>query len=102
MQTWDENLFHGLALDYWRGMNPPEQTQAEVDCIQALLAVQPGARLLDVPCGNGRHSVALAARGFRLTGLDIAPEPLAEARAGAPRDPAWTPPLPRWNSRPTA
>jgi len=82
MEKWFEN-FPGLFLDYWRARNPPEQTQAEIDCLQSLLAVQPGSRLLDVPCGNGRIAIALSARGHRLTGLDISPELLAEARASA-------------------
>jgi SAM-dependent methyltransferase len=37
--------------------------------------------LLDVPCGNGRHSIELARRGYRLTGIDLSDEFLAAARA---------------------
>jgi SAM-dependent methyltransferase len=35
------------------------------------LAVQPGAQLLDVGCGYGRHAMELAARGFHVVGLDM-------------------------------
>jgi SAM-dependent methyltransferase len=36
--------------------------------------------VLDVPCGNARLSLELAARGFALTGVDIASEFIAEAK----------------------
>jgi tellurite methyltransferase len=33
-------------------------------------------RILDLGCGNGRHVIALAKKGFRTTGLDISPNGL--------------------------
>jgi SAM-dependent methyltransferase len=40
-----------------------------------------GARtVLDLGCGNGRHTVALAQRGFDVTGLDISRSGLRETR----------------------
>lgn len=44
---------------------------------------EPGATLLDVACGRGRHSRLLAARGYRVTGLDLAPRAIATARRRA-------------------
>lgn len=38
---------------------------------------------MDVPCGSGRHALALAARGHRVTGLDISTEAIEHARAAA-------------------
>jgi SAM-dependent methyltransferase len=43
---------------------------AEIDSILSLLEIEPGARILDLPCGVGRHSLELARRGFRVTGVD--------------------------------
>ena len=43
----------------------------------------PGAALLDVGCGEGRHAIAAARRGFRVTGADFEPLALARARAAA-------------------
>lgn len=40
-----------------------------------------GMRLLDVACGQGRVARELAARGARVTGLDISAKLLAKARA---------------------
>lgn len=34
----------------------------------------PGAHMLDVGCGRGRHSRTLASKGFEVTGVDVAPD----------------------------
>jgi len=78
--NWYENFFHGVALDLWRKAVTPEQTQAEAEFLIKILEPAPQTRLLDVPCGNGRHSLELARRGYRMTGLDLAEEYIAEAR----------------------
>lgn len=39
----------------------------------------PGARMLDVACGRGRHARSLAAMGFDVTGIDISRANIAEA-----------------------
>jgi SAM-dependent methyltransferase len=81
MQTnWWENFFHGIALDFWRAAISDEQTRAEADFINNQLQLPVGAKLLDVPCGNGRLSIELAAFGFALTGVDIAVEFIEEAK----------------------
>jgi SAM-dependent methyltransferase len=42
----------------------------EVDQILSLVTISRGAHILDLCCGVGRHSLALARRGFRVTGVD--------------------------------
>ena len=37
-------------------------------------------RVLDIGCGSGRHTVMLAHRGFRVTGMDVSPEGLRLTR----------------------
>jgi len=80
---WQKDFFRGVALEMWRRAMRPEQTLAEVDFLEKILEVRPGAQLLDVPCGNGRDGVELARRGYRMTGVDLSEEFIAEARAGA-------------------
>lgn len=44
------------------------------------LAVPAGARVLDIGCGVGRWSRRLAARGAQVTGIDLSPTMIEEAR----------------------
>jgi SAM-dependent methyltransferase len=72
---------------FWRTCAPvlfSERRRAdapgEVDQIVALLKLTPPARILDLCCGIARHSLELARRGFRVTGVDITEMYLEEAR----------------------
>jgi 2-polyprenyl-3-methyl-5-hydroxy-6-metoxy-1,4-benzoquinol methylase len=82
MQTnWWENFFEGVAAKMWLQALPDEHTQREADRIVRLLAAPSGAEILDVPCGAGRLSLPMAARGYRLTGVDWSSELLGHARS---------------------
>lgn len=83
--NWWENFFHGVALDFWRAAISDEQTRAEADFIEKVLQLPAKAKVLDVPCGNGRLAIALAQRGFQTTGVDIASEFIAEGKANSIR-----------------
>ena len=60
-----------------------ERTPEEVERIFELFEREPGAEILDCPCGHGRISNALAERGFRVTGLDATELFLERAREDA-------------------
>jgi SAM-dependent methyltransferase len=49
----------------------------------ARLQLQPGVRLLDVACGSGNLAIPAARAGAIVTGVDIAPNLLEQARARA-------------------
>lgn len=78
---WFETFFQGPAVDFWTRAMTPAFTLADVDFLEKTFDVKSRARLLDVPCGNGRHSIELARRGYRVTGIDLSDEFLAAARA---------------------
>jgi SAM-dependent methyltransferase len=80
---WFETFFQGVAVEFWNRATPPALTLMEADFLENALAASPGARLLDIPCGSGRHSVELAKRGYRMTGIDLSAEFLKEARSRA-------------------
>ncbi len=78
---WFKKFFHGIALDLWRQAITREQTRTQAGFLFRTLELDPPAKVLDVPCGNGRLAVELSARGFQLTGVDIAGEFIEEAHA---------------------
>ncbi|MFN3874351.1 MAG: class I SAM-dependent methyltransferase [Flavobacteriales bacterium] len=66
------------------GHRDEADAKAWVEAIQARWKLPTGARLLDLACGRGRHARHFAALGLRVTGADISPESIAEARALVP------------------
>ena len=62
-----------------------DATRLEVRELRRLLPAGRGARVLDVACGVGRHSVPLAAAGYDVTGLDYSASYLKQARRRAQR-----------------
>jgi SAM-dependent methyltransferase len=86
--NWQVEFFRGVALDLWRRVTPPEQTRAEAEFLQKALYAGESSHLLDVPCGNGRHSIDLAKRGHHVTGVDQSEEFIAEAKAASVSLPA--------------
>ncbi len=51
----------------------------EVDFIEKSLGVKKGSLILDLACGNGRHAVGMARRGYRVVGVDLSLPMLARA-----------------------
>ena len=59
---------------------PPERTSPEVHFINnELRRRESGTNILDLCCGQGRHAVPLAMRGWQVTGLDLQSHLLAHA-----------------------
>jgi len=80
---WPVAFFDDDYLRIFRPTFTPERTAAEVDFIEALLAVPKGAAVLDLACGYGRHAIGMEKRGYRVTGLDFNPHYLEIAEAEA-------------------
>jgi SAM-dependent methyltransferase len=58
-----------------------QEAGAFVDALVQRLPMTGHASVLDLGCGNGRHAAHLAARGYRVAGLDLSAASLAVARA---------------------
>jgi SAM-dependent methyltransferase len=60
-----------------------DDPDAAVQWILDVTKLVEGGRVLDAPCGFGRHSVAFGRRGYRVTGVDFSETELGRARAAA-------------------
>src|SRR5437016_7334797 len=61
----------------------PTDAASDVEWIVGVAAPEAGRRILDAPCGFGRHSIELARRGFQVTGVDFSETELDRARKAA-------------------
>jgi SAM-dependent methyltransferase len=68
-----------LGWDSLEGESSDELADRIIDALR----LEPGMRVLDAPCGSARIAIALAARGMRVTGLDITDAFLEEGRLRA-------------------
>src|SRR5215831_308174 len=80
---WYKTLFGEDYLRMYEPVLTPERTQREVDGIVNLLALPQGSCILDLCCGHGRHSIALAQHGYQVTGQDLSEVFLHEAEKEA-------------------
>ena len=78
---WVDDVFreHYLAT-----MPEDSKTSATADAafLEAALGLKPGASVLDVGCGTGRHCFALSDLGYQTTGIDHSLAMLLEAGKG--------------------
>src|SRR5262245_6082806 len=58
-------------------------TNQEIAFLETCGLLRSGQRILDVACGGGRHSLAMARRGALVTGIDLGPVAIATARRRA-------------------
>src|SRR5579884_3060755 len=81
----DYDPFAWLYTNYW-GDEFHRQALPALDRL-LLDRVRPGAAILDLCCGDGRITGALARRGYAMTGLDGSEQMLTYARARSPKIP---------------
>jgi len=92
---WTERMFIDQAEFYRETLEAlVERAEADVEGLMSIFSehrILVGARVLDMACGIGRHSVLLAEKGFRVVGVDLSPtfisraEELAKERGVADR-----------------
>jgi ubiquinone/menaquinone biosynthesis C-methylase UbiE len=79
-KEWWESAFDAHYLLEYGLLFTPERDRQETSRLVELLGLPAGSRVLDVPCGQGRHAHLLAEAGFDVDGLDYSAELLAVAR----------------------
>ncbi|MEP6467905.1 MAG: class I SAM-dependent methyltransferase [Parafilimonas sp.] len=57
-----------------------EEAATLIDKLTLYLQIPEHSFILDAACGKGRHSIALAAKGFDVIGIDICPPAIMEAK----------------------
>jgi len=72
-RDWHDLLAPGGSRSAVDPASYAEQTAGEVEFVTRALDLPPGSPVLDLCCGWGRHTVRLAQRGYRMTGLDLSP-----------------------------
>ena len=66
---WWQKYFDEHYLKVYKELE--KETSREVEFILKLLNLKPKAKILDLCCGYGRHSIEFAQRGFQVTGYDL-------------------------------
>lgn len=78
MNQWNENIYRkGLHDNYW----PFHQVIASAKRFHKLLGSPSEFRVLELGCGVGNNSIALATEGFQVTGIDFSDLAIAKAKA---------------------
>lgn len=85
MAEWWQTFFDEYYLDAGFSQMKRRVTLRDLRFIERVLALKKGAKILDVCCGIGRHAVELAARGYRVTGVDYVEKYLEAAGMRAKR-----------------
>lgn len=75
---WQHEAFAQLSLANMDKRFLPG-TIHEVDFLERTLDLHPGASIVDLGCGAGRHVIEFAKRGYQVTGIDVSPTMLQEA-----------------------
>lgn len=82
MNTW-KTVYDEGYLALFDSILDRDRTRGEVDFLEEIAGLPPGYEVLDLACGNGRHAIELARRGYRVLALDQSERLLALARERA-------------------
>lgn len=80
---WYEAFFRGDYLAVYGHEFTADRAESEIAFVERALGLRPDDAVLDLCCGQGRHAVLLAKRGYRVTGQDLSSEYLAIAAEAA-------------------
>lgn len=75
-EHWFDTSYYHLLYDH----RDDEEAEFFMKNLLDHLDLQPGNKILDLPCGRGRHAVFLQSQGFDVVGADISANSINEAR----------------------
>ncbi len=73
---------HGWTLDI-KNQTWTQQTEQQVDFLMRTLNLRGDEKILDLACGYGRHALSFARRGLSVTGVDLTPAYIEDAKKTA-------------------
>ncbi len=79
--SWFEEWFDSPLYEKLYANRNSDEAERLADLIEKEIPVKNYPTVLDLGCGRGRHSIALATRGYDVTGVDLSEEALAKARS---------------------
>ena len=81
--TWYKDWFN--SENYLKVYKHRDESEAErlVGLIEKKINLKPQSSVLDMACGAGRHAIAFAKKGFKVTAVDLSQRLLAEAKKNA-------------------
>ena len=80
VKAWYKDWFNSHYYHLLYNNRDEDEAQVFLDRLIIYLQPLPNARMLDVACGKGRHSKALAEMGFDITGIDLSQSSIREAK----------------------
>ena len=79
-KEWWKDAFQETYFDIWDAFLTPERTAKEASFVLQTLGLKKQEKLLDAPCGQGRHAFFFAKAGLQVTGVDYSAFLLKKAR----------------------
>lgn len=80
-KSWYKDWFNSHYYHLLYQHRDEEEAMTFINTLISYLKPAAGAAMLDVACGKGRHSKALADMGFDVTGIDLSEASITEAKA---------------------
>ncbi|HJX01871.1 MAG TPA: class I SAM-dependent methyltransferase [Candidatus Humimicrobiaceae bacterium] len=82
MKQWYESIFENYGKTYDNECFV-QGTIGECDFIEKEINFDKSLKIIDIGCGTGRHSIELAKRGYKVTGIDLSSSLLERAKEKA-------------------
>jgi len=80
-KKWFQNWFNSPYYHILYQQRNHAEAEFFIDNLCAYLKPEPAARLLDIACGRGRHSIYFNSKGFDVTGIDLSIASIQYAKA---------------------